>query len=111
MTTNLLKPKIEKTIEFEYSNQKKIPISFGCYIITNFNSEIMYIGKASNLRNRFTNHLETEEKISQTPLGKAYWFSFRECKDIFEIEKLERGWLNEYVLKRGELPIFNKISA
>lgn len=111
MTFNSLKPKIETTVEFEYSKQKIIPQSFGCYIISNFNNEIMYIGKATSLKNRFTNHLETEEKISKTYLGKAYWFSFRECKDAFEIAKLERGWLNEYVLNKGELPIFNKISA
>src|SRR5690606_29437671 len=111
MTFDLLNPKIEKTLEFEYFNQKKIPINFGCYIISNFNNEIMYIGKATSLRNRFTNHLETEEKISQTSLGKAYWFSFRKCKDSFEIAKMERGWLNDYVLNKGELPMFNKISA
>lgn len=111
MTFNTLKPKIEKTLEFDYSNQKKIPTNFGCYVISNFNNEIMYIGKATSLKNRFTKHLETSEKNSQTSLGKAYWFSFRECKDDFEIEKLERGWLNHYVLNYGKLPIFNKISA
>ncbi len=111
MTFNLITPKIEITLEFDYSNQKRIPEVFGCYIISNFNNEIMYIGRAKSLKNRFTNHLETVGKISQTSMGKAYWFSFRKCKDSFEIEKLERGWLNEFILKKGELPIFNKISA
>lgn len=106
-----LKPKIENTIEFNFLNHKKVPITFGCYVISNFNNEIMYIGKATSLKNRFTNHLDTPEKNKNTKIGKAYWFSYRICKNEFENSKLERGWLNEYELKNGELPIFNKIHA
>lgn len=111
MRIDKLSPKIENTIEFEFSNQKKIPIVFGCYVISNFTNEIMYIGKATSLKNRFTNHLDTPEKNIKTKIGKAYWFSYRICKNEFEISNLERGWLNEYELKNGDLPIFNKIHA
>jgi excinuclease UvrABC nuclease subunit len=111
MTIDKLSPKIESTFEFEFSNLKKVPIVFGCYVISNFNNEIMYIGKATNLKNRFTNHLDTPEKNIKTKIGKSYWFSYRICKNEFEISKLERGWLNEYQLKKGDLPIFNKIHA
>ena len=106
-----IKPKIEFTKEFEFSKLNSIPDTYGCYIISNFNEEIMYIGKATSLRNRMTNHLDTPEKNTKTKLGKAYWFSYKLCENEFEISKLEKGWLNEYELKNGELPIFNKIHA
>lgn len=111
MIVTELIPKIEITVEFNFSNQKKIPTEFGCYVISNFNNEIMYIGKATSLKNRFTNHLDTPEKNINTKMGKAYWFSYKICKNEFEISRLERGWLNEYELKIGELPLFNKIHA
>jgi len=111
MTVTELKPKIENTVEFNFLNQKKVPTEFGCYVISNFNNEIMYIGKATSLKNRFTNHLDAPEKNKTTKIGKAYWFSYRICKNEFEISKLERGWLNEYELENGGLPIFNKIHA
>lgn len=111
MKIEKLKPKTEKILEFSYSKQKHVPNSFGCYVISNFNHEILYIGKATSLRNRFTNHLETKEKNKLTPIGKSYWFSYRECSDQFEISRLERGWLNSYELEVGELPYFNKIHA
>jgi len=111
MIIDKMKPKIEYTIEFEFSKLNNVPETYGCYIISNFNNEIMYIGKATNLRGRMTNHLDTPEKNKKTRLGKAYWFSYKISKNEFEISKLERGWLNDYELKNGELPIFNKIHA
>jgi excinuclease UvrABC nuclease subunit len=108
---NSLEPKIEKTIEFDFSSLKKAPQKFGCYIISNFENKIMYIGKATSLKNRFINHLDTKEKNKNTKIGRAYWFSFKICNDEFEIAKIERGWLNQYELKKGKLPIFNKIRA
>ena len=111
MITDKIKPKIENTIEFEFSKLNKAPETYGCYIISNFDNEIMYIGKATSLRNRMAGHLDTPEKNIKTRLGKAYWFSYKMCNDEFEISRLEKGWLNEYELKTGELPIFNKIHA
>ncbi len=104
-------PIIEKTVEFEFSKKKKVPSIFGCYIISNFNNEIMYIGKATSLNDRMTSHLESPEKNIKTILGKAYWFSYKTCKNNIEISSLERGWLNQYELNTSSLPIFNKIHA
>ena len=111
MQIKCLKPLIEVTLEFKLSNYKKVPTTFGCYVISNFNYEIMYIGKASNIQLRFFNHLETFEKTQLTEIGAAYWFSFKPCKNEFEISRLERGWLNDFILKEGKKPIFNKINA
>lgn len=111
MKVQNLKLSIDKTLEFDYSNQNFIPEEYGCYLISNFNNEIMYIGKASSLKVRFTNHLETPEKNKLTKLGRAYWFSYKLCKDENEIARLERSWLNTYELEHGTLPIFNNLHA
>lgn len=111
MKVTQVTPSIEETIEFSFSAFKKAPTTFGCYIISNFNLEIMYIGKATSLRDRLIKHLDTPEKNKNTNLGKAYWFSFKKSDDEFEISRLEKGWLNDYELNEGALPIFNKIHA
>ena len=104
-------PTIEKTEEFDYSKYKRIPKLSGCYVISNFEFIILYIGKAVNLQNRYLQHLDTPEKTSLTRFGKAFWFSYTLKKDEFEISKLERGWLNHFELEHGELPLLNKIHA
>jgi excinuclease UvrABC nuclease subunit len=111
MKTSDLTPPVDATVEFDLSKNKKIPSQTGCYIISNFEQEILYIGKAINLRSRFLQHLDSPEKTNQTPLGKPYWFSYALRNDEFEISKLERGWLNHFELQLGGLPILNKIHA
>lgn len=111
MIINELNPKIEFSEEFDFSKFKRIPKQTGCYVISNFDYQILYIGKAKNLQNRYVQHLNSTEKTSLTKYGKAYWFSYSLRNDEFEISKLERGWLNHYELKNGELPILNRIHA
>lgn len=111
MITKELIPPVNCTIEFDYTKHLIIPQEYGCYVISNFNEEIMYIGKAINLHRRFSQHIEDKSKNGTTNLGKPYWFSFRTCSNEFEISKLERGWLNHYELITGNLPFLNKIHA
>ncbi len=111
MIINDLNPRIEETEEFDYSKYKRIPQKPGCYVISNFEQVILYIGKTINLQNRFLQHLDSPEKTKLTILGKAYWFSYSLRNDEFGISKLERGWVNHFELHNGELPILNKIHA
>ena len=111
MKTSNLTPVVEATMEFDLSKYKKIPSQTGCYAISNFENEILYIGKAKNLRNRFLQHLESPKKTNQTPFGKPYWFSYTLRNDEFELSRLEKGWLNHFELHNGGLPILNKIHA
>lgn len=111
MNFKTLRPEIEFTTEFDYSKVKRISTLSGCYVLSNFDNEILYIGKAINLQQRFKQHLEDAEKTCQTELGKVYWFSFKKCVDEYEISRLERGWLNNYELEEAGLPLLNKIHA
>lgn len=106
-----LYPAVNCTIEFTYSNLKRIPHLPGSYVMSNFEFEIIYIGKASDLNRRFYQHIEDKSKKVRSQLGSIYWFSYYVCQDKYEISRVERGWLNNFELHTGSLPIFNKIHA
>jgi hypothetical protein len=78
----------------------------GCYALTTFDQEILYVGLASNLRRRMSQHLDTPEKVGATDYGRAIWFYWHRCKDL---NKVERSWMNAYVLQHGVLPVLNKV--
>lgn len=111
MNLKFLNPQIENCIEFNYSKAKYVPIFCGCYVLSNFNNDILYIGKTNNLQQRFKQHLENFEKVKLTKIGRAYWFSYKKCTDEHGLAKLERGWLNNYELEEASLPLLNKIHA
>ncbi|MCK5062190.1 GIY-YIG nuclease family protein [Candidatus Parcubacteria bacterium] len=111
MNLKFLNPQIEYHIEFNYAKAKYVPIFCGCYVLSNYNNDILYIGKTNNLQRRFKQHLEDFEKVSLTRDGIAYWFSHRRCVDEYELSRLERGWLNHYELGESSLPLLNKIHA
>jgi len=61
---------------FKYSAYKNIPRNAGCYILTTFSSDILYIGLSTNLYNRFQQHLDSPDKVRITDGCKAVWFYF-----------------------------------
>ena len=109
MKVSELNPKVIDKTEFQLSKVKFVPSKIGCYVITNFQHEIMYIGQTVNLKNRIKKHLENTEKTKLTPIGKAYYFYYKTIEKEKDLNKLERGWLNEYELKEGQIPILNSV--
>lgn len=105
-----LKPNPTDKVLFKLSSFKFVTKNAGCYILTNFENEILYIGLAVNLNKRFLQHLENSEKTSLTENGKAIWFHFTEY-DKTNLEKLERSWINQYTEVHSKLPILNKINS
>jgi hypothetical protein len=101
-------PKPERKELFKLNRQKFVPNVSGCYVLTNFGGEILYIGLASDLRRRFGQHLDSREKIGPTPHGVAYFFYWLEGAYL---EKLERTWMNSHTLTEGRLPCLNKVSS
>ena len=43
-----------------------LPKSSGCYLMKNSNNEIIYVGKAKNLRSRVTSYFNNSEKSAKT---------------------------------------------
>ncbi len=110
MKIEKLTPKPVDKVQFKLSSFKSVPQVNGCYILATFENHILYIGLATNLNNRFKQHLETSEKTNPTSDGKAIWFYFKSF-DSKNLPKLERTWLNQFKNIHGKLPILNKVNS
>lgn len=76
--------------------------------MTLFDGTILYVGLATNLRQRFRQHLDTPEKTQPTALGRATMFHWLETKDITQVE---RGWIFMHCNQHGERPVLNKADS
>lgn len=95
---------------FKRSSFKFVPRVDGCYVLTTFDNEILYIGLSNDLHERFLQHLDNPDKTKPTTDGKAIWFYFT-TYDKKNLPKLERTWINSYVSRHGRLPIMNKVNS
>ena len=107
MKIEMLNPLPVGRVPFALSAYIKVPKIAGCYILTAYNNDVLYIGLATNLNDRFKQHLDNVEKINPTAEGKAIWFHFSTF-DLMNLPKLERTWLNQFLNVHGRLPILNK---
>ncbi|TXJ24908.1 MAG: GIY-YIG nuclease family protein [Chitinophagaceae bacterium] len=105
-----LSPKPDKKAHFKLASFKSVPKEKGCYVITTYDDNILYIGLSENLNGRFQQHLDNPEKTNPTTEGKAIWFYFT-TYDPRNLPKLERTWLNQFLSNHGRLPILNKVSS
>lgn len=105
-----LTPKPTDKIQFKLVSFKAVPSSSGCYVLTTFDNDILYIGLTINLSTRFRQHLDDPDKTNSTSEGKAIWFYFTTF-DPKNLPKLERTWLNQYASDHGKLPILNKVNS
>lgn len=95
---------------FLHSDSMYIPKCSGCYVLTTFDEDILYIGLTTNLYSRFLQHLNNKEKTSPTEEGKAIWFFYHKLNHE-ELNKIERTWINRFNCVHGRNPILNKISS
>ncbi|WP_078671173.1 GIY-YIG nuclease family protein [Chitinophaga eiseniae] len=110
MKIDKLSPKPNSKVHFKLASYKSVPKEKGCYVMTTFDDDILYIGLSENLNSRFQQHLDNPQKINPTPDGKAVWFYFT-IYNPKNLAKLERTWLNQYLSSHGRLPILNKINS
>lgn len=111
MKAEVLLPPPDNRIEFSEQKVKFVPAKAGCYVLTNFFNDIVYIGLATNLNRRIKDHLDNKEKRQITASGIAYWFHYRLVDNVNKLNSIERGWLNQYELNYGELPALNKLHS
>jgi hypothetical protein len=110
MKINELIPIPKDKVQFKLAFFKSVPQDNGCYVLTSFENDIIYIGLAINLNNRFKQHLDNPEKTNPTSDGKAIWFYYT-TYDPKNLPKLERTWLNQFTNVHGRLPILNKVNS
>lgn len=106
-----LYPEVTSKTEFHLSKVKFVPEVYGCYVITNFFNDILYIGLTNNLKTRIKQHLDNPHKTKLTELGVAHYFYYKAVDNESELTKLERGWFNHYELTEGKLPILNSVHS
>jgi excinuclease UvrABC nuclease subunit len=110
MKVNELVPVPTDKVIFKLQSFKLVPKQEGCYVITTYNDEILYIGLSDNLYNRFQQHLDNPAKTNPTVIGRAIWFHYL-IYDPRQLERLERTWLNQYESLNGRLPLLNKFNS
>jgi len=110
MIVEKLIPQPKDKVPFKLSSFKSVPKVMGCYVITTFDNDIIYIGLSENLNGRFQQHLNNSEKTNPTKDGKAVWFYFA-TYDPKNLAQLERTWINQFVALHGRLPILNKVNS
>ena len=110
MKVDDLIPKPIDKIQFKLSSFKMVPQENGCYVLSTFDNDILYIGLAVNLNSRFKQHLDNPDKTNPTSDGKAIWFHYATF-DPKNLPKLERTWLNQFSNLHGRLPILNKVNS
>jgi predicted GIY-YIG superfamily endonuclease len=110
MNVNELIPKPAFKVQLKLSYYIFIPKEAGCYILTTFDNDIIYVGASDNLFYRFQQHLNNAEKTNLNNNGKAIWFYYKIC-DSKNLPMLERAWINQFVMNHGKSPALNKINS
>jgi excinuclease UvrABC nuclease subunit len=110
MKVSELQPPPTKNILFQRDQYLLVPELSGCYVLTNTDDNILYIGQAVKFNQRFQQHLDNPKKILPTQEGIAWRFWFLEY-DSKKLSFLENSWLQEFQRKEGHLPILNKVQA
>jgi len=110
MNVNELLPKPAFKVQLKLSHYFFIPKEAGCYILTTFNNDIIYVGASDNLFYRFQQHLNNDEKTDPNKGGKAIWFYYK-IYDSGNLPTLERTWINQFVMNHGKFPMLNKINS
>jgi predicted GIY-YIG superfamily endonuclease len=93
---------------FKRSRARFVPEGSGCYALTTFSKEVLYIGLSTNLRRRMNEHLNSPDKIGETRVGRAVLFFWLESDNI---SKVERAWQNMHVQHEGHLPELNRLNS
>jgi hypothetical protein len=106
MNISKLSPQPTHCESFKRSRERFVPETRGCYVLTTFSREVLYVGLAENLRRRLNDHLDNSIKVGETKLGRAVLFHWIASNDT---NKIERTWMNTQLVNEGTLPILNKI--
>lgn len=108
MKVSILRPKCSNEMEFSEASVLDIPMLPGCYVLSNWPKDILYIGQAKSLRSRIYSHLADIAKTSMTAMGRVFWVHYALCDELL-LSRLERGWIQQHENREGKLPILNKI--
>ena len=109
MKIEQLHPIPHRRTQFAWSHNVVAPSEPGCYALATYNLDVLYVGLASaSIRDRMCIHLDTEEKRKGGTQGVPFWLYYLLCP-AKDVNRLERGWMNQSILIQGDIPTLNKI--
>jgi hypothetical protein len=105
-----IRPPVENSTTFELYALTRLADGSGCYCLTNASGDILYAGQAVSLKQRLTQHFNSDKRQAITGFGRisrAWW----RYEPSISLNALERGWLEAIRLRDGELPPLNRASG
>jgi hypothetical protein len=106
-----LVPKPDCHTKFAPSHQVTVPCEPGCYALTTYGGDVLYVGlAATSIRSRIDAHLDNPEKRKGAASGAPFWVHYLQLPSP-EVARVERGWMNQAILEDGELPPLNRVAS
>lgn len=109
MKVDCLVPCPDHQTKFAWSHHVTVPDEPGCYVITTYHGDVLYVGLATaSIRSRMGSHLDSPAKRVGGPMGEPFWFYYL-VRGADEVGSIERGWMNQAILEDGEMPPLNRV--
>lgn len=87
MKLALLVPNPTTMESFRRSRERFVPSTPGCYVLTTFERDVLYIGLTVNLRRRVNEHLDSFTKTQVTAHGRAVLVHWSETQETNKVER------------------------
>lgn len=109
MKVEQLVPLPEHQTRFAISHLAMVPDQPGCYALTTYSGDVLYVGLATkSVRSRIGAHLEVPEKRKGSSTGVPFWVHYI-LRLATQVGPIERGWMNEAILRDGQMPPLNRV--
>ena len=108
MKSSNIQPAMSGKVPFHYQNLNQVPARAGCYLLTNMEEEILYIGKTQSLSRRMGEHLNDPRMTGNTPLGFPTWFYYVTLYP-HQTATIEQSMLSQHRYHTGMLPTLNRV--
>lgn len=107
MKVTSLDPRFTARARFALWDRNEVTADSGCYALTNVVDDVLYVGKTSDLRQRFEQHRAVRRMDGNRSIGLTHWFYFFTCPES-ELTRIEDGLLAKHKFNTGSLPPLNR---
>ena len=110
MKSSCLFPRPTERVVFRAYYCHLVPRCAGCYAITSFDDDILYIGKSIDLKRRFLEHINSSKNNTKVSICGLIWFYYY-VADMKCISDIEKSWMKQHTEAHGQLPTLNILYA
>lgn len=91
---------------FQPESLHLVPNHPGCYVLSDWNDEILYIGKTNSLHRRMGEHLNNAQQGGFTYWNNVVWFDYV-LLYFHQIDQTEQALLTQHQQQTGTYPVLN----